>query len=172
MKSDEQGRPAGTPGVNRSRSRPSPTHVTATSGRWDSQAGKQLNDSTPEPTIELCNYFNCFPSFWKSTNGYFEQGQDGTFSHSGGRSGACSYHGGERRHFSDHEGHGRHPIQRATGRRLDAHDAPVTRSRIATVERFPVSGRIRCPLRGYAQHIARAVQVDRCPQLGTFGLAH
>lgn len=50
---------------------------------------------SPDPSF--CNYFNCIPSFWQSTNGYVDQCNDGTFSHSGGRSGACSYHGGENR---------------------------------------------------------------------------
>ncbi len=49
------------------------------------------------PPSIFCNYFNCIPSFWKSTNGYVDECVDGTYSHSGGRSGACSYHGGEMR---------------------------------------------------------------------------
>ena len=49
------------------------------------------------PPSNFCSYFNCIPSFWKSTNGYVDECQDGTYSHSGGRSGACSYHGGELR---------------------------------------------------------------------------
>lgn len=49
----------------------------------------------PDPSF--CSYFHCIPSFWQSTNGYVDQCNDGTFSHSGGRSGACSYHGGENR---------------------------------------------------------------------------
>ncbi len=49
------------------------------------------------PATAFCSYFNCIPSFWKSTNGYVVQCVDGTYSHSGGRSGACSYHGGVRR---------------------------------------------------------------------------
>jgi hypothetical protein len=46
------------------------------------------------PPSNFCSYFNCIPSFWKSTNGYVEQCTDGLYSHSGGRSGSCSYHGG------------------------------------------------------------------------------
>lgn len=49
--------------------------------------------TSPDPAF--CNYFNCIPSFWQSTNGYVVQCNDGTFSHSGGRSGACSSHAGE-----------------------------------------------------------------------------
>lgn len=50
---------------------------------------------SPDPSF--CNYFQCIPSFWQSTNGYVDQCNDGMYSHSGGRSGACSYHGGEKR---------------------------------------------------------------------------
>lgn len=49
----------------------------------------------PDPSF--CDYFNCIPSFWRSTNGYVVQCNDGLFSHSGGRRGACSSHGGEGR---------------------------------------------------------------------------
>src|SRR5216683_1743994 len=49
------------------------------------------------PPSSFCNYFNCIPSFWKSTLGYVDECNDGTYSHSGGRQGACSYHGGEMR---------------------------------------------------------------------------
>lgn len=49
------------------------------------------------PPGNFCLYFNCIPSFWKSTNGYVDKCHDGTYSHSGGRQGACSYHGGEMR---------------------------------------------------------------------------
>jgi hypothetical protein len=49
------------------------------------------------PPSNFCSYFNCIPSFWKSTNGYVDQCKDGTYSHSGGRSGACSSHTGELR---------------------------------------------------------------------------
>lgn len=41
--------------------------------------------------------FPCIPSFWQHTNGYVDECQDGTYSHSGGVQGACSYHGGELR---------------------------------------------------------------------------
>jgi hypothetical protein len=49
------------------------------------------------PPASFCAYFNCIPSFWKSTLGYVDECNDGTYSHSGGRQGACSYHHGERR---------------------------------------------------------------------------
>ena len=49
------------------------------------------------PPSNFCSYFNCIPSFWKSTLGYVDECNDGTYSHSGGRQGACSYHGGEMR---------------------------------------------------------------------------
>ena len=49
------------------------------------------------PPGNFCSYFNCIPSFWKSTLGYVDECNDGTYSHSGGRQGACSYHGGEMR---------------------------------------------------------------------------
>lgn len=49
------------------------------------------------PPSNFCNYFNCIASFWTHTNGYVDECQDGTYSHSGGVSGACSYHGGELR---------------------------------------------------------------------------
>jgi hypothetical protein len=49
------------------------------------------------PPANLCDYFSCIPTFWKQTNGYVAECNDGSFSHSGGRSGACSSHGGERR---------------------------------------------------------------------------
>jgi hypothetical protein len=46
------------------------------------------------PPTSFCGYFNCIPSFWKSTNGYVEECTDGRYSHSGGVSGSCSSHGG------------------------------------------------------------------------------
>lgn len=46
------------------------------------------------PPYNICDYFNCIPSFWDHTNGYVEECQDGTYSHSGGVRGSCSYHGG------------------------------------------------------------------------------
>lgn len=49
------------------------------------------------PPSSFCSYFSCIPSFWKSTLGYVDECNDGTYSHSGGRQGACSYHGGEMR---------------------------------------------------------------------------
>lgn len=53
------------------------------------------------PNAGFCGYFNCIASFWRSTNGYVDECNDGTYSHSGGRSGACSYHGGEMRPLWD-----------------------------------------------------------------------
>ncbi len=49
------------------------------------------------PPGNFCQYFNCIASFWKYTNGYVDECNDGTYSHSGGRQGACSYHHGEMR---------------------------------------------------------------------------
>jgi hypothetical protein len=49
------------------------------------------------PPSNFCSYFNCIASFWNSTNGYVDECQDGTYSHSGGVQGACSHHGGEMR---------------------------------------------------------------------------
>jgi hypothetical protein len=54
------------------------------------------------PPSNLCDYFNCIPSFWNSTNGYVEECSDGTYSHSGGRSGSCSSHGGNLRALLAH----------------------------------------------------------------------
>jgi hypothetical protein len=49
------------------------------------------------PPSNFCSYFNCIASFWKSTLGYVDECNDGTYSHSGGRQGACSSHHGEMR---------------------------------------------------------------------------
>jgi hypothetical protein len=54
------------------------------------------------PPANFCDYFNCIKSFWLSTNGYVDECNDGTYSHSGGRRGACSYHGGEMRPLYSH----------------------------------------------------------------------
>jgi hypothetical protein len=54
------------------------------------------------PPGAFCGYFNCIPSFWKSTNGYVEECSDATFSHSGGVQGSCSYHGGNWRPLYSH----------------------------------------------------------------------
>jgi hypothetical protein len=54
------------------------------------------------PPSNFCAYFNCIPSFWKSTNGYVDECNDDTYSHSGGVSGACSRHGGEMRPLYSH----------------------------------------------------------------------
>ncbi len=62
-----------------------------------SNAGKYIYNPDPD----ICSYFSCIPSFWKSTLGYVDECNDGTYSHSGGRQGACSYHGGEMRPLWD-----------------------------------------------------------------------
>jgi hypothetical protein len=54
------------------------------------------------PLANFCTYFTCITSFWKSTNGYVDECNDGMFSHSGGVSGACSRHGGEMRPLYSH----------------------------------------------------------------------
>ena len=54
------------------------------------------------PPGNFCSYFNCIPSFWNQTNGYVEECQDATYSHSGGRQGSCSYHGGNWRPLYSH----------------------------------------------------------------------
>lgn len=46
------------------------------------------------PPANFCDYFACTKYFWKDTNGYVVECNDGNYSHSGGRSSACSYHGG------------------------------------------------------------------------------
>jgi hypothetical protein len=50
-----------------------------------------------DPPGSFCDFFDCIPSFWESTNGYVMQCDDLMFSHSGGRSGSCSHHGGNNR---------------------------------------------------------------------------
>ena len=54
------------------------------------------------PPKAFCSYFNCIPSFWKSTHGYVEECQDDMFSHSGGVQGSCSYHGGNKEPLLSH----------------------------------------------------------------------
>lgn len=54
------------------------------------------------PPETFCDYFDCIPSFWTSTNGYVDECNDDMYSHSGGRSGACSHHGGEMRPLYSH----------------------------------------------------------------------
>jgi hypothetical protein len=49
------------------------------------------------PPDSFCDYFDCIPSFWDSTNGYVMECDDSMYSHSGGRSGSCSHHGGNNR---------------------------------------------------------------------------
>ena len=74
---------------------PPPTTCGAPSNPWGYNfcAGNFIYS----PPSNFCSYFNCIPSFWKSTLGYVDECKDGTYSHSGGRQGACSYHGGEMR---------------------------------------------------------------------------
>lgn len=55
-----------------------------------------------QPPPDFCTYFNCIPSFWQNTNGYVDECNDGTYSHSGGVRGACSRHGGEMRPLYSH----------------------------------------------------------------------
>ena len=62
----------------------------------------QLGSLIYNPPSNFCDYFNCIPSFWKSTNGYVDECNDETYSHSGGVSGACSRHGGEMRPLYSH----------------------------------------------------------------------
>ena len=74
----------------------------APSNPWDynfcsTNIGKYIYN----PGTDICSYFNCIASFWQSTNGYVDECNDGTYSHSGGRSGACSHHGGEMRPLWD-----------------------------------------------------------------------
>lgn len=78
---------------------PKPTPVKSTCGAPANPWGYNFCSGSPiySPPSAFCSYFNCIPSFWKSTLGYVDECRDGTYSHSGGRQGACSYHGGELR---------------------------------------------------------------------------
>lgn len=49
------------------------------------------------PPSDFCSYFTCIASFWQQTNGYVEECNDGTYSHSGGQVGSCSSHKGNKR---------------------------------------------------------------------------
>jgi hypothetical protein len=74
---------------------PPPSTCGAPANPWGYNfCGGNLINSPPS---NFCTYFNCIASFWKSTLGYVDECNDGTYSHSGGRQGACSYHGGEMR---------------------------------------------------------------------------
>jgi hypothetical protein len=74
---------------------PAPTTCGAPANPWGYNfCGGNLIYSPPS---NFCSYFNCIASFWKSTLGYVDECNDGTYSHSGGRQGACSYHNGEMR---------------------------------------------------------------------------
>lgn len=46
------------------------------------------------PAADFCSYFRCVTTFWKDTNGYVVECENGEYSHSGGVSGACSRDGG------------------------------------------------------------------------------
>jgi hypothetical protein len=65
---------------------------------YDFNPGKYIYS----PPSNFCQYFNCIGSFWSSTNGYVEECQDKTCSHSGGVSGSCSSHGGNWRPLYSH----------------------------------------------------------------------
>jgi hypothetical protein len=75
-----------------------PTGVFGNPWGYDFKPGKTISN----PPDAFCEYFDCIPSFWDSTNGYVVQCEDSTFSHSGGRQGVCSYHGGYRRTLFRH----------------------------------------------------------------------
>lgn len=79
---------------------PTPAHVGVNNNPWgyDFTPGTLIYD----PPTDFCSYFNCIASFWQSTNGYVDECQDGTYSHSGGVRGACSHHGGEMRPLYSH----------------------------------------------------------------------
>lgn len=50
-----------------------------------------------DPPAAFCSYFPCADNFWRSTNGFVVECQDGRFSQTGGRPGACAQHGGVKR---------------------------------------------------------------------------
>jgi hypothetical protein len=83
-------RPTATPRPPAPTSTPKPTGVNGNPWGYNFSCCNYISS----PPANFCSYFNCIPSFWKSTNGYVEECSDGTYSHSGGRSGSCSYHGG------------------------------------------------------------------------------
>lgn len=75
-----------------------PTGVNGNPWGYDFVSGNLIYN----PPSNFCAYFNCIASFWKSTNGYVDECNDTTYSHSGGVSGACSRHGGEMRPLYSH----------------------------------------------------------------------
>ena len=75
-----------------------PTGVFGNPWGYDFKPGNTISN----PPDAFCEYFDCIPSFWDSTNGYVVQCEDSTFSHSGGRQGVCSHHGGYRRTLFRH----------------------------------------------------------------------
>lgn len=77
---------------------PAPTGVNGNPWGYNFNSGNLIYN----PPANFCDYFNCIPSFWTSTNGYVDECNDDTYSHSGGRSGACSHHGGEMRPLYSH----------------------------------------------------------------------
>jgi hypothetical protein len=93
-----------TPTATQPPAAPAPTQPPAHTGVNGNPWGY---DFTPgnliyNPPAAFCDYFNCISSFWTSTNGYVDECNDDTYSHSGGRSGACSHHGGEMRPLYSH----------------------------------------------------------------------
>jgi len=79
---------------------PPPVHTGVNGNPWgyDFNQGNLIYNPPPD----FCTYFNCIASFWKFTNGYVDECNDGTYSHSGGVTGACSKHGGEMRPLYSH----------------------------------------------------------------------
>lgn len=77
---------------------PQPTQAPATTGANGNPWGYDFNPGTllTDPNPGFCDggYFQCVTTFWKATNGYVVQCNNGLFSHSGGVRGACSRDGG------------------------------------------------------------------------------
>ncbi len=75
-----------------------PTQPPAATGFNGNPWGYDFNPGTllTAPDPEFCDgkYFQCVTTFWKDTNGYVVQCNNGLFSHSGGVRGACSRDGG------------------------------------------------------------------------------
>lgn len=84
--------------------RPTPTPVPIHTGVNGNPWGYDFNPGNYiyNPNADFCSYFNCIASFWQSTNGYVNECQDGSYSHSGGVRGDCSYHGGFLRPLYSH----------------------------------------------------------------------
>jgi hypothetical protein len=78
---------------------PTPTPVPVITGVNGNPWGYNFSGGSYiySPPSNFCSYFTCIASFWESTNGYVNECNDDTYSHSGGRSGDCSDHGGELR---------------------------------------------------------------------------